>query len=90
MSTFKSYIFHCAWSLKVSTSELDIAEITDNMPTFKTVKSFPFNSKSRSRNILVGSLFGSEKYYSMCRLSQANVSHKIHSLLLRLVQTLDK
>lgn len=89
MSTVKSYIFRCASSLKLSTSDSDMAEIMDNMATLKIVRSFfPFNSKNISRNFLVGTVFLSlENITLVCRLGQANISHKIYSLLLRLVQT---
>lgn len=40
MSTFKSFIFCCALSLKLSTSELDIAEMMDKTATLKTEQGF--------------------------------------------------
>lgn len=64
MFTSKSYIFYCALSLKLSTYDFDIAEITDKTATLKTQHSFfSYNSKTRRRNFLLGRVFSSEKYY---------------------------
>lgn len=56
MSTFKSYIVHCALNLKLSTSELDAAEIMDKTGNLKPQKSFfffPVTLRLGSRNLLV-------------------------------------
>lgn len=78
MSTFKSYIFRWASSLKLGTSESDMAEIMDNIATLKIVRSlFPFNSKNITRNFLMGAVILSlENITLVCRLGQVNISHK--------------
>lgn len=92
MFTFKSYIFYCALSLKLSTYDFHIAEITDKTATLKTQHSFFFPITLR----LEGEIFfwaeslALRSITLLCSLSQASVSHKIHSLFLRLDQTLVK
>lgn len=79
MSTFKSYIFHCAFSLKLNTSELDMAEIMDNTATLKAVRFFFPPFKSRNRNTLVGRVFLALGNM-VCRLGQASMRRDIFTV----------
>ena len=65
-------------SPKLRISKLHIAEITDNIDTSKTVRSFfPLILKVEAEIFLWVESFGLWEITLLCRLSLANVSHRI-------------